>query len=108
MIQTQIDVAPEMVRRHDVLHILSSSLQDQPQEGKDRAENEVRYKLIVDPSEDDSLVRLLFAFGVLERQNTRMFICSDFPGDGQLQKVCSRDTCERVECNVLCSFLHTR
>ena len=51
------------------------------------AEAEVRYKLIIDPSEDDSLVRLLFSFGVLQRKETRMFVCSDFPGDSQLQKV---------------------
>ena len=51
------------------------------------AEAEVRYKLIVDPSEDDSLVRLLFSFGVLERKKTRIFMCSDFPGNTQLQKV---------------------
>ena len=47
----------------------------------------MRYKLIIDPSEDDSLIRLLFSFGVLQRKETRMFVCSDFPGDSQLQKV---------------------
>ena len=44
-------------------------------------QTEVRYKLIIDPSEDDSLVRLLFKYGVLEREKTRLYICSDFPGD---------------------------
>ena len=52
------------------------------------SENEVRYKLIIDPSEDDSLIRLLFSLGVLARENTRMYVCSDFPGDSQIQKVC--------------------
>ena len=51
------------------------------------AENEVRYKLIIDPSEDGSLVRLLFSSGVLQRENTRVYVCSDFPGDAQVQKV---------------------
>ena len=51
------------------------------------ADAKVRYKLIIDPSEDDSLVRLLFSFGVLQREDTRMFVCSDFSGDSQLQKV---------------------
>ena len=51
------------------------------------AEAEVRYKLIIDSSEDDSLMRLLFSFGVLKREETRMFVCSDFAGDSQLQKV---------------------
>ncbi len=49
--------------------------------------NEVRYKLIIDPSEDDSLVRLLFTQGVLKRQNTRVYVCSDFPEDSHL-RVC--------------------
>jgi len=50
-------------------------------------QNEVRYKLIIDPSEDESVTQLLFMFGILERENTRTYMCSDFPGDGQLQKV---------------------
>ena len=52
------------------------------------AENEVRYKLIIDSSEDESVIRFLFTFGVLQRKNTRMYICSKFPGDGETQKVC--------------------
>ena len=51
------------------------------------AENEVRYKLIIDSSEDESVIRFLFTFGVLQRKNTRMYICSKFPGDGETQKV---------------------
>ena len=50
-------------------------------------QNEVRYKLIIDPSEDESITRLLFMFGILKRENTRTYICSNFLGDGQLQKV---------------------
>ena len=76
------------VKQHSVLEIIRSSLVDRPQlSGYDLTENEVRYKLIIDPSEDDSLIRLLFSFGVLDRERTKMFVCSDFPGDGQLQKV---------------------
>ena len=50
-------------------------------------QNEVRYKLIIDPSEDESITQLLFMFGILKREKTRTYMCSDFPGDGQLQKV---------------------
>ena len=75
----------DVVQRH-ILDILRDSLADRPNEAN-RTENEVRYKLIVDPSEDDSLVRLLFTFGVLDRQSTRVYVCSDFPGDTHLQKV---------------------
>ena len=73
---------------HSILEVLKDSLKDcSLQQGKDMAEAEVRYKLIVDPSEDDSLVRLLFSFGVLQRKKTHIFMCSDFPGNTQLQKV---------------------
>lgn len=51
------------------------------------SENEMRYKLIIDSSEDGSLARLFFSTGVLERDKTRIYMCSDFPGDAQLQKV---------------------
>ena len=51
------------------------------------AENEVRYKLLIDTSEDESLVRFLFDFGVLDRSKTRIYVCSSFPGDLPEQKV---------------------
>ena len=75
------------VPKRNILEILLDSMKDRPQAIQDITENEVRYKLIIDPSEDDSLVRLLFSTGVLMRDNTRIFVCSDFPGDGQLQKI---------------------
>ena len=78
----------DQVPCRSILEVLKDSLEDCPQQqGKDMAEAEVRYKLIVDPSEDDSLVRLLFSFGVLQRKETRIFMCSDFPGNTQLQMV---------------------
>ena len=78
----------DKVKCRNILEVLKDSLEDRPQKnGRDMAEAEVRYKLIIDPSEDDSLMRLLFSFGVLKREETRMFVCSDFPGDSQLQKV---------------------
>ena len=81
--------------------MLRDSLDDRPQQqGQDMAEAEVRYKLIIDPSEDDSLVRLLFSFEALQRKKTRMFVCSDFSGDNQLQKVNCAHT--------LYHYMHTR
>ncbi len=84
-----IGVRPDEVEQHrrQILDVLQASMRDRPQAMQDLTENEVRYKLIIDPSEDDSLVRLLFSVGVLERETTRMFVCSDFPGDGQLQQI---------------------
>ena len=76
------------VQCRGILEVLKDSLGDHSyQQGQDMAEAGVRYKLIIDPSEDDSLVRLLFTFGVLQRKETRMFVCSNFPGDNQLEKV---------------------
>ena len=51
------------------------------------AENLVRYKLLIDSSEDQSLVRLLFAFNILNRDETRILSCSKLPGDNESQKV---------------------
>ena len=73
-------------KRH-ILTVLQDSMQDRPQAVQDLSENEVRYKLLIDPSEDDSLVRLLFSFDVLERQKTRIMMCSDFPENVQIQKI---------------------
>jgi len=65
-----------------------------PHSSDDNTQNEVRYKLIIDPSEDESITRLLFMFDILDHENTRTYICSDFLGDGQLQKVnCTYSSC---------------
>ncbi len=85
----QIDVPVEKLHFSHILSILKNSLADHiSTEGDDvhnSIQSEVRYKLIIDPSEDDSLVRLLFTYEVLKRNNTRLYICSDFPGDRQLR-----------------------
>jgi hemicentin len=73
-------------QRH-ILAVLQDSMRDRPQAKQDLSENEVRYKLLIDPSEDDSLIRLLFSFDVLERQKTRILMCSDFSENVQIQKI---------------------
>ena len=77
-----MNVSPAEVRRRDVVQVLKDSLNDTP-----TTENEVRYKIVIHSTEDDSLVRVLFQHKLLERQNTRIYMCSDFPGDTELQKV---------------------
>ena len=73
---------------HGDLHRVGSKrMQQQSSPSCDNTQNEVRYKLIIDPSEDESITQLLFMFGILQRENTRTYMCSDFFGDGQLQKV---------------------
>ena len=73
------------INQRSILEILQESLMDRPENF--REENEVRYKLIIDPSEDNSLMYLLIAFGVMKRKRTRIYVCSNFPGDGQIEKV---------------------
>ena len=80
-----MNVSTSKVRRRDAIVVLQDSLRDAP-----TIQDEVRYKIIIHTSEDDSLVRLLFQFKILERQNTRIYMCSDFPGDSELQKVRKR------------------
>ena len=77
----------DLPRQRHILDVLQESMKDCPSSSRDLVENQARYKLIIDPSEDESVVRLLFSFGILVRKKTRVFVCSDFPGDGQLQKI---------------------
>ena len=70
------------IERCDPVLILKNSLNE-----ISSMEDEVRYKIIIHSSEDDSLVRLLFQLNVLERQKARIYIRSDFPGDTELQRV---------------------
>ena len=74
----------------NVLKIVGDSLEDLPSSSHQTVETEtrpdllsytdhgIRYKLIIDESEDDSAVRFLFACGALSKPKTRMFACSEF------------------------------
>ena len=77
-----MDVSTSEVKTRDPVEVLKDNLGDAP-----TIQDEVRYKIIIHSSEDDSLVRLLFQFKIVDRQNTRIYMCSDFPGDSDLQKV---------------------
>ena len=86
----QLKSSPEVLRQRSVIEILQESLQDKPNRslhGDQETYDEVRYKLVIDPSEDDSLSRLLLMYKILDPKKTRTFMCSDFPEDSQLQKV---------------------
>ena len=73
------------MHNQSIVEILRSSF---IQNEKDlSAENLTRYKLLIDSSEDLSLVRLLFAFNILNRDDTRILSCSKLPGDSESQKV---------------------
>ena len=81
--------------RSNILNILKESLFDKPRESLVENPNEkvkeveVRYKLVIDSSEDNSLLRLLFAFDILKEKDTRTYVCSNFPGDSHQQMVSS-------------------
>ena len=46
--------------------------------------HEVRYKLVIDSSEDDSAVRQLFAYDILDKERCQMFVCSEFPEESKM------------------------
>ena len=103
------------------IDILRESLADKPYSNQvrqntssDDTQNEVRYKLIIDPSEDESITRLLLMFDILTSDNTRTFMCSNFPGDSQLQKVillhvyrCLTHICTAKQINTIAAIRHS-
>ena len=68
-----------------VIDVLRDSMQDQPEQEFET--NPVRYKLIIDPSEDNSLHHIIFPVKFSDNKKVRMFFCSDFPNDGELEAV---------------------
>ncbi len=78
-------VEPSTIRRRKQLDIFNSSLNDHPVEFN--IDQQVRYKLVIDSSEDDSLIGTLLAFGVFNREKTTVLICTKFPGDPDSVKV---------------------
>ena len=77
------------VKQHAVLDTIKASLEDHNPDLT--LENEIRYKLLIDTSGDESIIRFLFAFRVLERSKTHIYVCSKFPGDTETQKVWQKD-----------------
>lgn len=81
----KVESSNKDVKSRNILEVLKESLEDCPLSYS--AESEIRYKIIIDPSEDDSLVRLLFTFRVLDRTSTRMLCCSSFKGNTRADQV---------------------
>jgi hypothetical protein len=79
---------PEDVTRRSVVSVLKSSLE--VESAKIDLTNEaqkVRYKLVIDSSEDESVTRLLYAFNIVDPATTRTYMCSSFPEDGAVQEI---------------------
>lgn len=53
----------------------------------DLSASHVRFKVIIDPSEDNSVVSFLFKYGILTKRLTKQFSSSELFGDKELQKV---------------------
>ena len=75
----------ENMQRSSLIEILRSSFKHHMRDLS--SENQTRYKLLIDSSEDQSLIRLLFKFQILERKSTRIISCSKLPADGESLKV---------------------
>ena len=85
LLPKQIGSQPSQLQQRSLVDILRSIFMRQPQDLL--SENKVRYKLLIDSSEDQSLIRQLFAFGILKRDETKILSCSKLPGDNDAQKV---------------------
>ena len=71
------------------MDVLRSSLEDKsirPLKKTGEKLVEVRFKMIIDTSEDDTVIRLLFRHNVLDSKS-RHFVCADFLEDDEMQKV---------------------
>lgn len=80
-----MDVNPSMVRHRRNLEVFKSSIEDSPMDLK--TDCHVRYKLLIDKCEDDSLLQMLLAFGILDHVKTKVLVCTKFPGDLDSVKV---------------------
>ena len=84
---------PEGLMWRNIIDVLLESLDDKPRpifiDDQEDFE-EVRYKLIIDPTEDDSSRRLMMMYEILNPQQTTTVIGSDFSDDGYLQNVCGQ------------------
>ena len=88
LLSLQNNYFPEDVTRRSVVSVLKSSLE--VESAKIDLTNEaqkVRYKLVIDSSEDESVTRLLYAFNIVDPATTRTYMCSSFPEDGAVQEV---------------------
>ena len=74
----------------NIIDVLEESLEDKPRpifiDDQEDFE-EVRYKLIIDPTEDDSSRRMMMMFGILKHDQATTVVGSDFSDDGYLQNV---------------------
>ena len=76
------DASYHQMKKRNILEMVKESLQGEQHKEDEQmnyTEYNVRYKLIIDSSEDDSAVRYLFPCNVLDRKKTQMVACSDFP-----------------------------
>lgn len=65
---------------HASTHDAQSCIEQSTSTGEEHVSNEVRYKLFIDASEDESLIRFLFAFNILNQKYTK-YICMDHSAD---------------------------
>ena len=66
-----------------MLDILDESIKDRC----DLSTGYVRFKLIIDPSEDDSMISFLSKYEILEKMKTKRFISSNLFGEKHSEKV---------------------
>ena len=75
--------------KRGLIEVIENSLNDRNQdvvESQNLNDTAVRFKLLIDQSDDDSMMRLLFLHRIIDQRRTRVMKFSDFPDDREDQK----------------------
>jgi len=90
------------------LDVLESSLTETPTRTGNLNDNAVRFKLIIDPSDDESAARLLVSLGLLPPK-TRVIQLSDFPADNTdlVRSECVADVKDSMAAGHTVFLMHT-
>ena len=71
----------------NILDIFEETINDSPKDLTEFETTPIRYKLVIDKSDDNSLIRIIFSLNSMKKQKVRIFFCSDFSEDSELEIV---------------------
>ena len=71
----------------NILDIFEETINDSPKDLTEFETTPIRYKLVIDKSDDISLIRIIFSLNSMKKRKVRIFFCSDFSEDSELEMV---------------------
>jgi hypothetical protein len=74
------DISPALLTAQSILS-LRESLNDEVDEDSDASTTHCRYTLVVDPTDSETAIDLLFSMNLLDQQTTTVVTINDFPED---------------------------